>query len=59
MRLNTQTVLTVGVAAAIGYFLYQRWQEQKRAAAHPIDNPRLTLEPVTFDPALVGRTGTF
>lgn len=53
--MRAKTLLGVAFAGAFAYYLYQRWQEQQRAAAHPIDNPRLTLEPVTFDPALVGR----
>jgi uncharacterized membrane protein YebE (DUF533 family) len=53
---RAKTILGVAFVGAVAYYLYLRWKDQQRAIAHPIDNQRITLQPVTFDPTIVGRT---
>jgi uncharacterized membrane protein YebE (DUF533 family) len=48
-------VLILAAVGVTGYFLYRKWQENQRAAAHPIDTPRITLQPINVDSSLVGR----
>ena len=47
--------LLAGVGVVAGYFLWRRYQDQQRAAAHPITiAPEATLiKPLPVNPALV------
>lgn len=54
MKTSTM-LLAVGAAGVIGYFLYRKYQDNQRAAAHPVVIPSdaSLIRPLPFDPSIV------